>query len=68
MATAKLAYEFRTLNFIALHPGWVKTDMGGPDAEIPASESVTGMRRVLATLTPADSGAFLAYDGSTIAW
>lgn len=68
MATAKLAYEFRALNFISLHPGWVKTDMGGPDAEISASESVAGMRRVLATLTPADSGAFLAYDGSTIAW
>lgn len=68
MATAKLAYEFRALNFISLHPGWVKTDMGGPEAEISASESVAGMRRVLATLTPADSGAFLAYDGSTIAW
>jgi NAD(P)-dependent dehydrogenase (short-subunit alcohol dehydrogenase family) len=68
MATAKLAYEFWALNFISLHPGWVKTDMGGPDAEISASESVAGMRRVLATLTPADSGAFLAYDGSTIAW
>ena len=68
MATAKLAYEFRTLNFFALHPGWVKTDMGGPDAEISASESVAGMRRVLSTLKPRDSGAFLAYSGSTIAW
>ena len=68
MATAKLAYEFRTLNFFALHPGWVKTDMGGPDAEISASESVAGMRRVLSKLKPGDSGAFLAYDGSTIAW
>jgi NAD(P)-dependent dehydrogenase (short-subunit alcohol dehydrogenase family) len=68
MATAKLAYEFRTLNFFALHPGWVKTDMGGPDAEISASESVAGMRRVLSTLKPGDSGAFLAYNGSTIAW
>ena len=68
MATAKLAYEFQTLNFFALHPGWVKTDMGGPDAEISASESVAGMRRVLSTLKPGDSGAFLAYNGSTIAW
>ena len=68
MATAKLAYEFRTLTVISLHPGWVKTDMGGRDAEIPVSESVAGMRRVLSTLSPLASGAFLAHDGSTIAW
>ena len=68
MATAKLAYEFRTLTVISLHPGWVKTDMGGPDAEIPVSESVADMRRVLSTLSPLASGAFLAHDGSTIAW
>jgi len=68
MATAKLAYEFQTLTVISLHPGWVKTDMGGRDAEIPVSESVAGMRRVLSTLSPLASGAFLAHDGSTIAW
>ena len=68
MATAKLAYEFRTLTVISLHPGWVKTDMGGRDAEIPVSESVADMRRVLSTLSPLASGAFLAHDGSTIAW
>ena len=68
MATAKLAYEFRTLTVISLHPGWVKTDMGGPDAEIPVSESVADMRRVLSTFSPLASGAFLAHDGSTIAW
>jgi NAD(P)-dependent dehydrogenase (short-subunit alcohol dehydrogenase family) len=68
MATAKLAYEFRTLTVISLHPGWVKTDMGVRDAEIPVSESVAGMRRVLSTLSPLASGAFLAHDGSTIAW
>lgn len=68
MANAKLAYEFRTLTFVSLHPGWVKTDMGGHHAEISTSESVAGMRRVLSTLKAGDSGAFLAYDGSTIAW
>jgi len=68
MATAKLAYEFRALTFVSLHPGWVKTDMGGPYAELPVSKSVAGMIRVLSTLSPLDSGAFLANDGSTIAW
>jgi hypothetical protein len=42
--------------------------MGGPDAEIPVSESVADMRRVLSTLSPLASGAFLAHDGFTIAW
>lgn len=68
MATAKLAYEFRSLTFVSLHPGWVKTDMGGPDAELPVSESVDSMRRVLSSLSISESGAFLAYDGTAIAW
>ncbi|MFM8700183.1 MAG: hypothetical protein ACKOC1_02130 [Hyphomicrobiales bacterium] len=42
--------------------------MGGHHAEISTAESVAGMGRVLSTLTAGDSGAFLAYDGSTIAW
>jgi NAD(P)-dependent dehydrogenase (short-subunit alcohol dehydrogenase family) len=51
-----------------LHPGWVQTDMGGPDALITAESSVAGMRRVIAQLTPADSGKFYAYNGKEIAW
>ncbi|HVY13620.1 MAG TPA: SDR family oxidoreductase [Rhodopila sp.] len=51
-----------------LHPGWVRTDMGGPNGDIDARESVTGMRKVIAGLTPAQSGAFFNYDGTPIAW
>jgi NAD(P)-dependent dehydrogenase (short-subunit alcohol dehydrogenase family) len=53
---------------VAFHPGWVKTDMGGAGADIDATTSVTGMRKVLATLTAAQNGAFLNYDGTTIPW
>ena len=51
-----------------LHPGWVRTDMGGPDAAIEAPESVTGMRAVIAGLKESDSGRFLNYDGKEIPW
>jgi NAD(P)-dependent dehydrogenase (short-subunit alcohol dehydrogenase family) len=51
-----------------LHPGWVRTDMGGPNAAIEAPESVTGMRAVIAGLKESDSGRFLNYDGTEIPW
>ncbi|MHB1301368.1 MAG: SDR family oxidoreductase [Burkholderiales bacterium] len=53
---------------VALHPGWVKTDMGGPSALISVEKSVSGMRQVLAKITIADSGKFIAYDGMEIPW
>ncbi len=51
-----------------LHPGWVRTDWGGPDAAIEAPESVTGIRAVIAGLKESDSGRFLNYDGTGIPW
>jgi NAD(P)-dependent dehydrogenase (short-subunit alcohol dehydrogenase family) len=58
----------RGITCIALTPGWVRTDMGGPNAPLSVEESVTGMRRVIAGLDLAQSGRFLAYDGSTLPW
>jgi NAD(P)-dependent dehydrogenase (short-subunit alcohol dehydrogenase family) len=53
---------------VALHPGWVKTDMGGPSAPLEAPESVSGMLRVIDTL-PADArGDFIDYRGETLPW
>jgi NAD(P)-dependent dehydrogenase (short-subunit alcohol dehydrogenase family) len=56
------------IGVLVLHPGWVKTDMGGPNALIEATESVAGMRQVIAQFTLAQSGSFLKYDGSTLPW
>ncbi len=50
------------------HPGWVRTDMGGPNAEIDATESVTGMRAVIAGLKKSDTGKFFNYDGKPMPW
>ncbi len=53
---------------ISFHPGWVRTDMGGSDADIDVATSVAGMRRTLAGLTAADNGCFFNYDGQPLAW
>ncbi len=53
---------------VLLHPGWVRTDMGGPNGLISTTESVSGMRQVIAKLTPADSGKFYAFDGQIVPW
>lgn len=51
-----------------LHPGWVLTDMGGPNALIDTSTSVSGMMRVIDGLDAEQSGSFFNYDGSIIPW
>ena len=53
---------------VALHPGWVRTDMGGEGADISAEQSVDGLRKTIAGLTEQDNGRFLNYDGSAIGW
>ncbi len=65
-----LAGDLRDLGItvVAVHPGWVATDMGGRGAPVSARDSVAAMRGVIDRLGPADSGRFLGYDGSEIPW
>ncbi len=58
----------RGVTAVVIHPGWVRTDMGGAGATIAPAESVAGMRRVFAGLTPDDGGRFFDYDGSSLPW
>jgi len=53
---------------VVLHPGWVKTDMGGAGAPVVPEDSVAGMRRVIAGLSPAQSGHFFGFDGEELPW
>ncbi|MCP5367329.1 MAG: SDR family oxidoreductase [Hyphomicrobiales bacterium] len=58
----------RGISVAVLHPGWVRTEMGGPSALISAEESVSGMRKVIADLTVERTGGFFNYDGTEIGW
>ena len=53
---------------VAFHPGWVRTDMGGSNADLDVADSVAGIRRTLAGLREADNGSFYNYDGQPLAW
>ncbi|MES2978667.1 MAG: SDR family oxidoreductase [Pseudomonadota bacterium] len=64
--TAQLDYPRATL--MALSPGWVRTDMGGTQANLTASESVQGMRRVMGKLEARHRGAFFNHDGQPLPW
>lgn len=70
MAWRNLAIETRSKGVIAtmLHPGWVRTRMGGQSAPLEPEESIRGMRRVIAGLTAADSGEFFQWDGQLVPW
>lgn len=70
MVVKSLALDLRQFNIAVamLHPGWVRTDMGGPNGLIDTVTSVTGLRKVIDALTMAQSGEFIAYDGKTVPW
>jgi NAD(P)-dependent dehydrogenase (short-subunit alcohol dehydrogenase family) len=53
---------------VALSPGWVRTEMGGPAAPLSVTEAVAGLTTALAGLSPADAGAFIHVDGSRLPW
>ena len=53
---------------LLLHPGWVRTRMGGPEAPLLPSESVAGMRALVEQFRMPMSGRFFRYDGTEIPW
>ena len=70
MFTRSLAAELRDEGFtcVVMNPGWVQTDMGGPNAPLQPQESIAGMRAVIDRLTPADSGTFWTHAGQQMPW
>lgn len=70
MATSLLAQALapRGIKVVALHPGWVRTDMGGAQAALSAQESVAGLLRVLHQLAMDQSGEFFDWQGQPLPW
>lgn len=68
MAARALALAPRGITVAVINPGWVRTDMGGPEGRISPEESVAAMRSVIAALTPEDSGRFLNWQGPDFPW
>ena len=53
---------------VAIHPGWVETDMGGSSAPVNIKDSVDGMFEVFSALSAQSSGQFLTYEGKVHPW
>ncbi len=53
---------------LALHPGWIRTEMGGADAPLAVSASAAGLIGLITTATARDNGSYCSYDGQKIDW
>jgi len=70
MAARVLAFDsaMSGITTVTMNPGWVQTDMGGPNAALKPQESGTALRALINRLRPADNGKFFQYDGSELPW
>ena len=72
MATVMLARaleaEARGLVVVAISPGWVRTEMGGEDAEVAVEDAVAGILRIASRLEATDNGRFLDWEGKFVPW
>ncbi|XP_051953628.1 C-factor-like [Xyrauchen texanus] len=70
MVTRCLAVDLKADGILcmALHPGWVRTDMGGPEAPLSTEESISSVLSVIGGLTETDHGSFLHYTGEQLPW
>jgi NAD(P)-dependent dehydrogenase (short-subunit alcohol dehydrogenase family) len=58
----------RGITCVVVNPGWVRTDMGGPNANLQPEESISALRRLIATLGPEQSGKFFNHTGREYPW
>jgi NAD(P)-dependent dehydrogenase (short-subunit alcohol dehydrogenase family) len=70
MYSKVLANELQAqgISVLIIHPGWVKTDMGGSSASLTPEHSVASMLKVIDGFTLADTGRFLQWDGEELPW
>ena len=70
MVTKSISIDLRDRGIISVvvHPGWVQTEMGGPQAPTSAAESAAGLYHVLTGLTAENNGQFLTFEGKELPW
>uniref|UniRef100_A0A672ZY57 Uncharacterized protein n=1 Tax=Sphaeramia orbicularis TaxID=375764 RepID=A0A672ZY57_9TELE len=70
MLTRCQAVDFKVSNVLvtAIHPGWVRTEMGGAQAPLNTQDSVQGMLTVMSSLSDKDSGVLVSWEGERIPW
>ena len=70
MVVRSLAIDLapRGITCVVVNPGWVQTDMGGPNASLEPSESISALRRLIATFGPEQSGKFFNHTGREYPW
>jgi NAD(P)-dependent dehydrogenase (short-subunit alcohol dehydrogenase family) len=68
MKTLSIDLAPRGISSVVVNPGWVRTDMGGPNATLSPAESVTALKRLIETLGPDQTGKFFNYDGKEYPW
>lgn len=69
-ATKSISIDFKTdgIMAVAMHPGWVKTDMGGEKAPMEVEESCKHMVNTIFNLNPSNNGGFIQFDGKALPW
>ena len=70
MVTLKQSQVLRPLgvSVISLHPGWVRSEMGGSGADLDPAESAAGIVALVDKLTIDDTGSFFKWDGTIHQW
>jgi NAD(P)-dependent dehydrogenase (short-subunit alcohol dehydrogenase family) len=68
MVVKSASFDYPRATLVAMCPGWVQTDMGGPNASLTVEASVGGMLKVINTLTSGDTGSYRNYSGKNLAW
>ena len=68
VSLAAVTLRPRSVIVAAVCPGFARTEMGGPAANVEVADSIAGLRKVIAGLTLEKSGSFTRYNGEAVAW
>jgi len=70
MVTKSMSVDLKPMGIlaVALHPGWVQTEMGSPNALIDATTSVLGLMKVMEGLNDDSAGGFISFKGEIVPW